>query len=229
MLYTIPTFQNPTGRTLSLDRRVKVAELANQYGFVVAEDDPYRDLRYQGDSLPPIKSFDQGGWVVFFGSFSKIISPGLRVGFMAGDASIIRKCTVGKQSSDVHTANLNQAVVDQFIRQNLLPDHIRSICAGYKIQLDAMIEHLHKMPEGVTFTKPEGGLFTWIELPEGIDAIQMLQKAIQKKVAFVPGSHFFVNGGHKNTMRLNFSNSTVEQIHTGMTVLEELIHEETNH
>lgn len=125
MIYTIPTFQNPTGRTLSLEKRKRVAELANQYGVVVAEDDPYRDLRYRGEALPPIKTFDEGGWVVFFGSFSKVISPGLRVGFMAGDAGIVRKCTIGKQSSDVHTANLTQAVVDQYLRRKLLPEHVR--------------------------------------------------------------------------------------------------------
>ena len=112
MLYVIPTFQNPTGKTLSLERRRPIAELAAKYGVVVAEDDPYRDLRYTGEALPSIKSFDREGWVVFLGSFSKIISPGLRVGFMAGDARILRKCTIGKQSADVHTANLNQALVD---------------------------------------------------------------------------------------------------------------------
>lgn len=223
MIYTIPTFQNPTGRTLNLQRRKRIAELANQYGVVVAEDDPYRDLRYQGEPLPAIKSFDENGWVVFLGSFSKIISPGLRVGFLAGDANIIRKCTIGKQSTDVHTANLNQAIVDQFIRQNLLPKHIAQISSSYAIQCNAMLKHLSEFPDGVRCTKPEGGLFIWAELPEDVNAKDLLEKAIEKKVAFVPGTHFFANGGHFNTLRLNFSNSSLEQIHLGMTILKELV------
>ena len=225
MLYTIPTFQNPTGKTLPADRRKRIAELANEYHVVVAEDDPYRDLRYTGSPLPSIKSFDEDGWVVFLGSFSKIISPGLRVGYVAGDPAIIRKCTVGKQSTDVHTANLNQAIVDQFIRRNLLPGHIASICAEYGKKMKLMLDQLSAFPGGVSFTKPEGGLFIWAELPENISALELLNKAIEKKVAFVPGTHFCVGGGHENTLRLNFSNSTEEQIITGMGILKDLIAE----
>ena len=223
MLYTIPTFQNPTGRTLSLERRKRVAELANQYGVVVAEDDPYRDLRYRGTDLPPIKTFDKEGWVVFLGSFSKVISPGLRVGYLAGDAGIVRKCTIGKQSSDVHTANLNQAIVDLYLRKNLLPDHIRQISSDYALQCDRMLSHLAAFPDGVSYTKPEGGLFLWAELPEGVSAVELLKKAIEKKVAFVPGTHFFADGGHENTLRLNFSASTPAQIDQGMDTLRSLI------
>ena len=223
MLYVIPTFQNPTGKTLSLERRRPIAELAAKYGVVVAEDDPYRDLRYTGEALPSIKSFDREGWVVFLGSFSKIISPGLRVGFMAGDARILRKCTIGKQSSDVHTANLNQAIVDQFLRQNLLPAHIASICDSYREQLDAMLDELRAFPEGTRYTRPEGGLFVWVELPSGIDAKELLEQAVARHVAYVPGTHFYCDGGHENTLRLNFSNSTIPQIHEGMAILRELI------
>lgn len=223
MLYVIPTFQNPTGRTLAAERRAPIAALAEKYGVVVAEDDPYRDLRYAGTGAPSIKSFDREGWVVFLGSFSKIISPGLRVGYMAGDGRILRKCTMGKQSTDVHTANLNQAIVDQFLRQGLLPGHIASICRSYKAQLDAMLEELAAFPEGTRYTRPEGGLFVWVELPSGIDAKALLDKAVARHVAYVPGTHFFAGGGHENTLRLNFSNSTIEQIHTGMATLRELI------
>ena len=219
LLYTIPTFQNPTGKTLAADRRRPIAELAAKYGMIVAEDDPYRDLRYAGTPLPSIKSYDEEGWVVFLGSFSKIIAPGIRVGYMAGDPRIIRKCTVGKQSTDVHTANLNQAIVDQYLRQNLLPEHIRAICASYKEQLDAMLGELARFPAGTRYTRPEGGLFIWVELPEGIEAKALLDQAVEQHVAYVPGTHFYANGGHDNTLRLNFSNSTVEQIHTGMAVL----------
>ena len=227
MLYTIPTFQNPTGKTLAAERRKPIAEMAAKYGLIVAEDDPYRDLRYSGKPLPSIKSYDKEGWVVFLGSFSKIISPGLRVGFMAGDPRILRKCTVGKQSADVHTSNLTQAIVDQFLRRNLLPAHIKNICASYKEQMDAMMEELNTFPAGTTYTKPEGGLFIWVELPEHINVLELLEKCVERKVAYVPGTHFFCDGGHLNTLRLNFSNSTVEQIHTGMAVLREVIAEAT--
>ncbi len=223
LLYTIPTFQNPSGKTLPADRRQKVAELAAKYRMVVAEDDPYRDLRYRGTSLPSIKSFDREGYIVFMGSFSKIISPGLRVGYIAGHPDIVRKCTVGKQSTDVHTSNLNQAIVDQFIRRNLLPDHIRNICANYGEKMNFMLDKLAEFPESVRYTRPEGGLFIWAELPEHMNAKELLNEAIGQKVAFVPGTHFCVGGGHENTIRLNFSNSTLDQIATGMNVLNSLV------
>ena len=223
MLYVIPTFQNPTGKTLAADRRKPITELAAKYGVVVAEDDPYRDLRYAGEGAPAIKSYDEEGWVVFLGSFSKIISPGLRVGYMVGDPRILRKCTMGKQSADVHTANLNQAIVDQFLRRNLLPDHISTICRSYKAQMEAMLEELASFPEGTKYVRPEGGLFIWVELPEGIDCKALLDKAVERHVAYVPGTHFYAHGGHGNTFRLNFSNSTIDQIHAGMKVLREII------
>ncbi len=195
-----------------------------KYGVVVAEDDPYPgDLRYAGDPLPSIKCFDKDGWVVFLGSFSKIISPGLRVGYLAGDPRIIRKCVIGKQSSDVHTANLNQAIVAEYLRQGLLPDHIRSICQSYAEQLNAMLDELKTFPARTTFTHPQGGLFVWVELPKELDAVKLMPKCIERHVAYVPGTHFFADGGHENTLRLNFSNSTVAQIHEGMTTLREVI------
>ena len=223
LLYTIPTFQNPTGKSLPEDRRKAVADMANRYGMVVAEDDPYRDLRYSGHSCHSIKYFDSNGWVMFLGSFSKIISPGLRVGYIAGDAGIIRKCTVGKQSTDVHTANLNQAIVDQYLRRNLLPAHIQSICSEYGAKIRQMLDCLERFPKNVRFTRPDGGLFIWVELPEKIDAVKMLSEAVEKKVAFVPGTYFCVDGGHLNTIRLNFSNSTPEQIDAGMCTLKEIV------
>jgi len=223
MLYTIPTFQNPTGKSLPEERRKAVAELANRYGMLVAEDDPYRDLRYEGQACHSIKYFDRNGWVMFLGSFSKIISPGLRVGYIAGDATVIRKCTVGKQSTDVHTSNLNQAIVDQYLRRNLLPEHIRNICSGYGAKMKQMLGCLESFPSGVRFTHPQGGLFIWAELPEKIDAVKMLSSAVERKVAYVPGTYFCVDGGHLNTIRLNFSNSTPEQIETGMNTLKEIV------
>jgi 2-aminoadipate transaminase len=225
MLYTIPTFQNPTGKTLFADRRPKIAALAEKYGFVVAEDDPYRDLRYAGTPLPSIKSYDKSGLVVFMGSFSKLISPGMRVGYIAAHPAILRKCVIGKQSADVHTATLNQAVVDAFFREDLLDSHVASICRSYSFQLSAMLEELSAFPEGTRYTKPEGGLFVWAELPEGINTTSLLMKAVERKVAYVPGTHFYAEGGHENTIRLNFSNSPIEKIHEGMTILKQVIAE----
>ena len=222
MLYIIPTFQNPTGRTLSLERRKKIAELASQYGVVVAEDDPYRDLRYTGQELPSIKSFDTEGWVAFMGSFSKVISPGLRVGFLAANPALLRKCVIGKQSSDVHTANLSQAIVDAYLRRNLLMPHVEEICKGYARQMNTMLGLLAKCGGVARYTKPEGGLFIFAELKDGMDALKLLMKCVDKGVAYVPGTHFYPGGGHENTFRLNFSMCTVEQIEKGMELLNEV-------
>ena len=222
MLYIIPTFQNPTGRTLSLERRKRIAQLASEYGVVVAEDDPYRDLRYTGSELPSIKSFDQEGWVAFMGSFSKVISPGLRVGYLVAHPSILRKCTVGKQSTDVHTALVNQAVVDQYLRQGLLMPHVENIRKAYGEKADAMLQMLSKCGGVARYTRPEGGLFIFCELEEGRDATALLKKAVDKGVAYVPGTHFYAYGGHDNTFRLNFSMPSVEQIKLGMEKLNDV-------
>ena len=222
MLYIIPTFQNPTGRTLSLERRKRIAQLAARYGVVVAEDDPYRDLRYAGEELPSIKSFDQEGWVAFMGSFSKVVSPGLRVGFLAANAQLLRKCVVGKQSSDVHTATLNQAIVDAYLRRGLLMPHVKRICQGYSRQMNTMLGLLAKCGGVARYTRPEGGLFIFAELKEGMNARDLLMKCVDRGVAYVPGTHFYAGGGHENTLRLNFSMSTPEQIEKGMGLLNEV-------
>ena len=227
MLYTIPPFQTPTGKTLAADRRPQIAALAEKYGFVVAEDDPYRDLRYSGTPLPSIKSYDKAGLVVFLGSFSKLISPGMRVGYIAAHPNILRKCVIGKQSADVHTATLNQAVVDAFLREGLLDNHVASLCENYGHQLNAMLEELALFPKGTTYTRPEGGLFVWAELPEIINATALLHKAVERKVAYVPGTHFYAEGGHDNTIRLNFSNSPIEKIREGMAILRDVIAQAT--
>ncbi|MCR4886254.1 MAG: PLP-dependent aminotransferase family protein [Clostridiales bacterium] len=220
MLYVIPTFQNPTGRTLSLERRKKIAALAAEYGVVVAEDDPYRDLRYAGTELPSIKSFDTEGWVAFLGSFSKVISPGLRVGFLCANANLLRKCIIGKQSTDVHTANLNQAIVDAYLRRGLLMPHVERICQSYREQMNTMLGLLAKCGGVARYTKPEGGLFIFAELNEGMDAAALLKSCVDRGVAYVPGTYFYPAGGHPNTIRLNFSMCTVDQIKAGMQKLD---------
>ena len=217
MMYIIPTFQNPTGRTLTLPRRKALAEMAAKYGFIIAEDDPYRDLRYDGEALPSISSFDEEGWVVYLSSFSKYIAPGLRVGAAAvPHAGLLRKMVIGKQSSDVHSPILTQAIVELYLEKGLLPEHLKRICAEYRKQLNAMLEGFSFFPEGTRHTLPQGGLFVWAELPEGMDAMAALNKAIEQNVAFVPGTHFYPDGGHANTLRLNFSMQEVDGICAGM-------------
>ena len=153
MLYTIPTFQNPTGVTMPLERRKRIAELAAQYDILVAEDDPYHSLRYTGESLPAIKAFDMDGHVALMGSFSKVISPGLRVGFLVCEPKLLRKCVICKQSDDLHTANLNQAVVDAYLRRDLLRPHVQEVCARYGAQLNCMLSALEEMQGVQRFTR----------------------------------------------------------------------------
>ncbi len=223
MLYTIPTFQNPTGVTMPLDRRKKIAALAEKYDLLVAEDDPYHSLRYTGAVLPTIKSFDKCGKVALMGSFSKVISPGLRVGFLVCEPQLMRKCVICKQSDDLHTANLNQAIVEAYLRQNLLAPHVAATCERYGAQMRCMIDGLSTIPGISRFTRPEGGLFIFAWLREGVDATGMLAKAVEKGVAYVPGTHFYPNGGHDNTLRLNFSNADIPAIRRGMELLRDCL------
>lgn len=224
LIYLIPTFQNPTGRTLSLERRRRIAELVNEYQVPLIEDDPYCDLRYRGKALPAIKSFDEQGYVLYCNSFSKIISPGLRVAaVVCQDDVLLRKLVVGKQSTDVHSPNLNQAIIDKYLRSGLLQEHIRQICASYAKQMDAMQRMLSTFPASVSYTKPDGGIFLWCTLPEDFNTTQLLSTATKQGVAYIPGTHFYADGqGHHNTMRLNFSNASLENIEKGMERLRAL-------
>ena len=221
LIYTIPTFQNPTGCTLGLERRQRIAALAEQYGVIVAEDDPYHDLRYAGSELRTIKSFDRAGWVVFLGSFSKVISPGLRVGFLAAEPGLLRKCVIAKQASDLHTALLNQAMCAEYIRQGLLEPHIEAIIKDYALQMNTMLDCLGGMRTVASYTRPEGGLFIFARLDERLNATELLAKAVERGVAYVPGTHFYPDGGHDKTFRLNFSKAAPDEIRRGMALLEE--------
>ena len=230
LMYVIPTFQNPTGITLSLERRKALAALASKYGVVIAEDDPYRDLRYSGEALPPIQSFDEEGWVVYMSSFSKYIAPGMRLGAAAvTNPLLLRKMVIGKQSADVHSPLLNQAIVDAYLRKGLMPGHLERICGDYRLQLNAMLEGFDRyFPAGTRHTVPQGGLFVWAELPEGVDAMAAFERAVENNVAFVPGTHFYPDGGHLNTLRLNFSMSDIPTIEAGMERLGRVISEMRN-
>jgi len=226
LMYVIPTFQNPTGITLSLERRKALAALASKYGVVIAEDDPYRDLRYYGEPLPPIQSFDEEGWVVYMSSFSKYVAPGMRLGAAAvTNPLLLRKMVIGKQSVDVHSPLLNQAIVDAYLRAGLMPAHLARICGDYKKQLNAMLQGFDHFPAGTKHTVPQGGLFVWAELPEGMDGMEVFNCGVEAGVAFVPGTHFYTDGGHMNTLRLNFSMSDIPTIEAGMARLGKVIGE----
>ena len=222
--YVVPNFQNPTGRTLSLERRRKLVELAGKYGVMILEDDPYGDLRYAGQALPPVKSFDEEGGVIYLMSFSKTISPGLRVGAAVAPQPVIAKMTVAKQCADTHTPNLTQAIVDRYVREGLLNENLPRALQSYSLQLRAMLGAMEAhFPETARFTRPEGGLFVWCTLPEGVDALELLKEAVIEKVAFIPGTHFYDGGGHENTLRLNFSATGPARIEKGIETLGRVI------
>ncbi len=224
LLYLVPTFQNPTGRTMPLERRQALAELLTRHDIVLVEDDPYGDLRYEGEPVPAVKSMDVTGRAIYLGSFSKLISPGLRVGFAIARPEIARKLVLGKQTTDTHASQLAQALVYEFCSRGYLKDHLKRICAMYDAQRRKMKEMIDLyMPKSIKWSQPEGGMFYWGVLPEGIDAKVLMKEAIEeKRVAFISGESFFADGSGQNTLRLNFSNSSIEKIEKGMKALAEV-------
>ena len=225
-IYTIPDFQNPSGLTLALDRRKKMVELANQYDVVIVEDNPYGELRFEGEFLPAIKHYDTQDRVIFLGTFSKIYCPGLRLGWMFAGKEILEKMNMLKQGADLQASTLSQIEVATFLEDNDITKHIEKIKEVYMhrrdLMLNAMDEHF---PKEVKFTRPEGGLFTWVTLPKGLNAKEIAPKALEKKVAYVPGGSFFPNGGGENTLRMNYSCSSDEQIVQGVKRLGEVFKE----
>lgn len=227
IVYTVSTFQNPAGVTMSLERRKRLIELANEYDFLIVEDGPYSELRYSGQPIPPIKHFDENGRVIYLGTFSKILAPGFRIGWIAAHPHLIRKMEIAKQSIDLCTNTFGQAIAWKYVENGYLDEHIPKIIEFYKPRRDAMLEALEEyMPEGVRWTKPEGGMFVWVTLPEGIDTKLMMERAVAKGVAYVPGEAFFVHRDRKNTMRLNFTYVPEEKIREGVKRLAETIEEE---
>jgi len=221
-IYTIPNYQNPSGITMSEAKRRRVYALAKAYGVLILEDNPYGELRYEGEALPCIKSFDEDGIVVYAGSFSKILSPGLRVGYALAPQPIIAKMTVGKQASDVHTTILAQWIVDEWMQNYDITAHVEKICGVYKAKRDLMCDGL--AGTALDFQKPAGGLFIWCELPGEIDMIELAKRAVAKMVAVVPGSAFSVEAGEQvNAVRLNFSTPSDEQLTRGVGILEEVL------
>lgn len=227
MFYTIPTFQNPTSWVSGIEARKAIARLAAEYDMIVIEDDPYASLRFSGEKLPTIKSFDTSGNVILMSSFSKTISPGMRVALCCGNAELIRKMTIAKQSADTHSPNLNQAIIAEYLSRDLLPEHIAEISKVYAHSASVMVEAMEEyFPDWVEYEKPIGGLFIWCTLPEGWDASELFKKAVARKVAFVPGVSFFTTSGKgNNTFRLNFSAEPEERIRKGIRTLGDLLKE----
>ncbi len=227
LLYLVPTFQNPSGKTLGLEKRRAVLALCEKYNVRILEDDPYRELRYKGAALPPIKSFDTKGIVIHLSSFSKLICPGLRVGAVVAAPEIMKCLVIGKQATDVHTCSLSQAIVDRFLREDRLAGHVHTICDAYSVKLDTMLKTLDEVfPKEYTYTRPEGGLFVWLELPDKIDTFKMLTSAIDHNIAYIPGQDFHAGKLIGNTLRLNFTKPGCEQIRKGITVLKDVIDKE---
>jgi len=224
MIYVIPDFQNPTGKTWSLERRKELLEIANKYDLAVIEDNPYGELRFDGESIRPLKSLDTEGRVIYLGTFSKTFCPGLRIGWVLAEKEILEKYILLKQGEDLHTSSLDQREIAMFLKEYDFDAHIETLKDVYRIRRDLMMDSIKKyLPEDSKYTYPEGGLFTWVELPEYIDTEKMMVKAVEKGVAYVPGESFYPNGGHKNTMRLNFSNMNEEKIVEGIKILSEVI------
>lgn len=221
VVYVIPTFHNPTGRTLSLERREKIAALGSRYDVVILEDDPYRDIRYSGEELKPIKAFDKTGHTILANSFSKIFSPGSRLGYVVANDEVIEKLLDAKSATNSHTSMLPQVLCAEFFKRGYYPAHHKQICDLYRIRRDTMIESIDLyFPEGTSRTFPDGGLFTWAELPGRIDTTELLAEATSNpevKVAYVAGEGFFIEGDGrgKNCMRLSFGAVTPERIRIG--------------
>jgi 2-aminoadipate transaminase len=228
-IYVLPNFQNPTGVTLSLERRRQLVELADRYGVPIIEDDPYGQLRYEGEHLPSVVVLDNqrrekegsySGNVIYLSTFSKILAPGIRLAWVIAPEDVIRKLVQAKQGADLNTAVFNQIVAYEVGHGGFIDKHTLTIKKVYKerrdVMLDALSEH---MPKGVEWTHPLGGLFLWVTLPEKLNAADILKIAVEKKVAYVPGESFFPRGGGKNTLRLNFSYSNPKLINEGIARL----------
>lgn len=216
-IYTIPDFQNPTGITMSVERRIRLVELAKQYMIPIIEDNPYGDVVFSGVRNPAIKSFDKDGMVIFLGTFSKTLCPGLRIGWVCAEHEVLTKFIMLKQISDLQCNTLTQREVGYFLQEYNLDDHVQNIIQVYKKRSDLMQTCMKEyFPSEVSYTHPDGGLFTWVELPDHINTTELLVEALKDKVAFVPGESFFPNGEYKNFLRLNYSNMPEDKIREGI-------------
>ncbi len=217
LIYTVPNFQNPTGRTMTEERRKQLAELAEKYDVYVLEDNPYGEIRFAGQHVPAVKSFDKSGHVLYMSTFSKTLAPGFRLGWLVADKNVVNKLTVLKQSADLHTDNLAQFAVAQFFADNDVDAHVKEISALYGKRKDLMLEGIKKyFPEGVKYTDPEGGMFLWVEVPGVDDTVELFKECLEHDVAFVPGDPFFAGEPQPGAFRLNYSNMQEDQIEVGL-------------
>ena len=227
-LYCLPNFQNPTGRRLPLARREQLARIAADTGLLLLEDDPYGALAYSGEQLPTLHSMNPDG-VVHMGSFSKVLAPGLRVGYLIAPEALHRKIVQAKQAADLHTPSFTQRIVHEVIKDGFLDEHIPNIRALYGDQCKAMLEALSRhFPSNVHWNQPVGGMFIWVQLPEHVDGMALLDKAIAENVAFVPGAPFFANEPQTNTLRLSFVTVPREKIDEGIARLGRILTRECN-
>lgn len=225
LLAVVPDFHNPLGVSLSADRRERLVELGRRYGVPIIEDNPYSLLRYQGKPLPALKSLDESGGIVFVGSFSKLLAPALRLGWIVAPEPLLQKLTVVKETADLETSALTQRVVAEFYRRGLMEPHLERVCQVYRQRLAAMQAALaREMPPAVRWSTPAGGIFLWLSLPQRSDAQALLRQAVKtERVAFIPGVAFSTDGHSANAMRLNFSNAPPAQIDEGITRLARVI------
>jgi 2-aminoadipate transaminase len=224
-IYVIPTFQNPTGLCMSLERRRRLAELAARYEIPVIEDNPYGELRYEGGEIPAIKSLADSPWLMYAGTASKIIAPGLRLGWLVAHPEFVERVATAKQASDVLSNSLTQRAVHRYVTDNDLDAHIETIINQYRLQRDVMLAAMEQhFPAGVKWQAPHGGMFLWVTLPDGMDASALLPLAVeQAKVSYVPGPPFYADNSGANTLRLNFSSPTPEFITEGIERLGKLL------
>lgn len=223
LLYALPNFQNPTGRSMSTERRLALVDICAKLGLPLIEDDPYGALSYNGEPLPKMLTMNPNG-VIYMGSFSKVLTPGIRLGYVVAPQPLIRKMEQAKQATDLHTAQLTQMVVHEVIKDGFLAQHIPTIRKLYADQCQAMLAALTEFfPSSVSWTRPEGGMFIWITLPPHIDSMQLLDEAIAQHVAFVPGAPFYANSPQQNTLRLSFVTVPPEKIREGVAKLGKLI------
>lgn len=224
MIYVIPDFQNPTGRTWTLERRQKFMEVVNRYEIPVIEDNPYGELRFENDTLPALKSMDPKGLVVYLGTFSKILVPGYRLGWVCASDEILSMFNFIKQGADLQTPTVTQLEVNQFMEMFDLDEHVDVIRETYRHRRDVMMKAMETyFPKEVKFTHPDGGLFTWVELPDYINSRDMAVQCLEKKVAYVPGDSFFPNGGKYNCFRMNYSGMPDDKIVAGIQAIAEVI------
>ncbi len=215
-IYTVSNFQNPTGITMSLERRKQLVALASQYNIPIIDDNPYGDIRFEGEHVQTLKSIG-GDEVIALRTFSKIISPGMRIGWMNSPVDILTHFEKVKQCTDLHSGTFNQYMIYEFLSQGMLEPHLDLVCADYKNKRDVMLDAMKKyFPDGISWTEPEGGLFLWVELPKHLSAKELLPKAIDLKVAYVYGQPFFPNGEGENTLRLNYCNASPKKLEEGI-------------